>query len=123
MSIHEVNIMKQSQITDLAHLLPGNYENIFNVYTNEDNMYYYNLLETVLLPTLPQACFSIYTIQPKDTWPLISYKVYGTTILWWLILQVNNISNPTVMPSPGTLINTLNTDYISTITTAIDQTT
>jgi len=112
--------MKQSQISDLAHLLPGNYENIFNVYTDNDNMYYYNLLETVSLPTLPQSVFSIYTIQPKDTWPLISYKVYNTTALWWLILQVNNISNPTVMPDPGTPINILDADYVSTIITAIN---
>ena len=115
--------MKQSQINDLAHLLPGNYENIFNVYTDENNMYYYNLLESVSIPTLPQSFFAVYTIQPKDTWPLISYKAYNTTALWWLILQVNDITNPTTMPVAGDYIKILNSDYISIIITAINQAT
>lgn len=87
--------MKQNQIKDLPNLNIENYENIFNVYQEENGMYYYNLLNTVVFPpNLPANAFSQYTIKYGDTWPFISYKVYNTPNLWWLILLANNIINP-----------------------------
>lgn len=87
--------MKQNQIKDLPNLSIENYENIFNVYREDDGMYYYNLLNTIVFPpNLPSSAFRQYTIQYGDTWPYISYKAYKTPNLWWLILLANEIINP-----------------------------
>lgn len=87
--------MKQNQIDELPKLDFENLENIFNVYQNENGMYFYNLLQTVVFPqNLPLNLFDFYTIQYGDTWPYISYKTLNTPNLWWLILLANNIRNP-----------------------------
>lgn len=88
--------MKQNQIQDLPNLEVENYENIFDVYQNENGLYYYNLLQTVAFPqNLPPNLFSIYTIRHGDTWPFISYKTMGSPNLWWLLMLANNIQDPT----------------------------
>ena len=35
---------------------------------------------------------------------IISYKVYGTTEFWWIIMSVNGINNPLVDLTPGTIL-------------------
>lgn len=97
---------KQNQITALNNLSDYAYENIFSVY-KENEQYYYNLLNTINFPLsseLDPSLYTLYTITAHDIWPLISYKQYGTIQLWWIICVANNISNPLVMPKPGTRI-------------------
>jgi hypothetical protein len=112
--------MKQNEISELPRLLPASYENIFNVYKDKDGMYFYNLLQTIIIPDFAPNFYQDYTIKPRDTWPLISYKAYGTTILWWVILHVNKITNPLIQPTPGDIIRILNGRYVASITTAIN---
>jgi hypothetical protein len=96
---------KQNQIKGLSILDSENYENIFNVYMDSDDMYFYNLLQTVVFPpNLPPGMFDSYAVGYGDTWPLISYKSYNTPNLWWIILLANEIENPTIQPSPGTFL-------------------
>lgn len=95
--------MKHNQIKDLSKLTIENYENIFNVYQEENGLYYYNLLNSIQFPTnLPATLFTSYIIKPGDSWPFISYKVYKTPNLWWIIILANKIQNPTQLPSSGT---------------------
>lgn len=97
--------MKQNNISDLPRLRSENFENIFNVFTEEDGRYYYNLLQTVAFPqNLPDGYFVKYDIVYGDTWPFISYKVYNNPNMWWIILFANNISNPITSVIPGTSI-------------------
>lgn len=97
--------MKQNQIKNLPNLTSEHYENIFNVYTNENGLYYYNLLQTVVFPqNLPANLFKTYTIKPEDTWPLISYKTLKSPNLWWILMLANNITNPIKQPVSGTMI-------------------
>jgi len=94
--------MKQNEIDSLTKLPSENFENIFNVYTEENNIYFYNLLQTISFPTdLPAGLFDSYSITYGDSWPLISYKNYSTPNLWWVILLANQIDNPTNTPKPG----------------------
>lgn len=87
--------MKQNQIQDLERLREENFENIFNVYQDQDGMYFYNLLQTVVFPQdLPPSLFTTYVIAYGDTWPFISFKTLKSPNLWWLILLANNIQNP-----------------------------
>lgn len=97
--------MKQNEISDLPKLDEEAYENIFDVYLDENGLYFYNLIETIQFPTnLPPNLFESYNIKPGDTWPLISYKNFRTPNLWWLILLANQIDNPTILPKPGDVI-------------------
>lgn len=97
--------MKQNQISDLPTLRAENFENIFNVYKDENGMYFYNLLQTIVFPqNLPLNLFDPYNIKYGDTWPTISYKTLNNTNLWWIILLANNISNAVLPPVPGTII-------------------
>ena len=87
--------MKQNQIKDLKKLASENFENIFNVYQDQDGMYFYNLLQTVVFPqNLPANLFASYTIAYGETWPFISFKTLKSPNLWWIILLANNIQNP-----------------------------
>lgn len=108
--------MFQNDITDLPNLRNENYENIFQVYEDENDQYYYNILQSVALPNnLPEGYFQYYHIKYGDTWPFISYKVYQTPNLWWIILPFNNILDPTTMPENGTRIKVLKTQFVRTV--------
>ena len=96
---------KQNDISELDRLGIESMENIFNVYQEENSLYYYNLLQTVAFPqNLPPYLFTTYHIKYGDTWPLISYNAYKTPNFWWLILLANNIQNPMLPMVPGTQI-------------------
>jgi len=97
--------MKQNNLSDLPKLKNEYYENIFNVYTDENDYYYYNLIQTLSFPqNLPEGYFTPYDIVYGDTWPYISYKNYRTISGWWIILLANNIKNPITSLVPGTRI-------------------
>jgi hypothetical protein len=110
-------LTKQNQLSDVTYTLsPQQYENIFNVYIDSDIGYFYNLLKTVNFPPdLNSDVYDIYMIRPMDTWPLISWRMYNSIFLWWVICSVNNITNPLVMPSPGTEIKIVKTKYLQSI--------
>jgi hypothetical protein len=112
--------MYQNTISELPKLRNENYANIFNVYTDKDGYYFYNLLQTVVVPdTLPAGYYEQYSIEYGDTWPLISYKKYQTPNLWWLITSANNIINPTQQPEQGTQIKVLKSQYASLVVNQI----
>jgi LysM repeat protein len=97
--------MYQNEISELPKLAEERYENIFNVYQDENDRYYYNLLETINFPqNLPDAFFTTYTVLPGDTFPYISYKLYKTIHVWWVITLANNITNPILPLEIGTIL-------------------
>lgn len=97
--------MKQNQIKDLPKLDIENLENMFNVYQDQDGMYFYNLLQTIVFPqNLPLSLFTSYVISYGDSWPFVSHKTLNTPNLWWVILLANNILDPTKLPENGTTI-------------------
>lgn len=100
--------MKHNDIQDapsLQKIPPEALENIFNVYVDGQNEYYYNILRTVNfegLENLEATYFDIHVFNEEDSWTVLSFKYYGTTRLWWLICKVNNIFNPFENPEIGT---------------------
>lgn len=108
--------MHQNSIKELPKLRNENYANIFNVYQDTNNHYFYNLLQTVEIPSnLPANYYYNYNIVYGDTWPFISYKNYKTPNLWWVITTTNNVSNPLEAVEPGTQIKILKSQYVSLI--------
>jgi len=112
--------MYQNSIEELPRLKNYNYENIFNVYQDINNRYFYNLLQTVDIPEdLPLGYYDEYDVVYGDTWPFISFKAYENPNLWWLIVSVNNIINPTIQPEAGTKIKILKARFASLIISQI----
>lgn len=108
----------QSNHSGLKLLNKQKYENIFRLGENNGKLYY-NLLDTLTLPSsvVNDAFFVIKTL-PNETWTNISYRVYDTIELWWLIAIVNNIYNPFVLPQ---YIKVIKPDYIDLIIDNIHQ--
>lgn len=108
--------MKQNEIFNLNKLLNENFENIFNVYTDESERYYYNILQNIALPdNLPDGYFTTYHTTYDDTWPYISYKLYETPNLWWIILPFNSVSDATQPIVPGTSIKALKVPFVKNV--------
>ena len=88
------------EFQDKVDLLPDlelyRYENIFKLYKQgENDYYYYNILKKIKIPEdINEEIFDF--VKLPDAMPLttLSYRIYGTTYLWWLIMIVNDISNP-----------------------------
>lgn len=114
--------MKQNSIKELPRLNTENYENIFNVYQEENGMYYYNLLNTIVFPNnLPANLFSSYIVKNGDTWPFISYKNYKTPNLWWIILLANLIDNPLLPLDSGKVLLIPNQTVVQEVLTQISR--
>ena len=116
--------MKQNDINDTSvnKLKAQNIENLFNVYTDEDQNYFYNILKTINFPDdLNPFLFYYYDTETKDTWPLIAWKAYKDVKLWWVICAVNNIQNPVAQPVAGTRIKLLTSDVVREILNEIKR--
>jgi hypothetical protein len=109
--------MKQNTISTLPSLDITRYERLFDVYEDTDGLYYYNLLQTVNFnqTNLDPSIYSIYTVLPGDSFPFISYKLYKTINLWWLVCSFNNIHDPTKLPVPSTQLKILNIEFVNNI--------
>lgn len=107
---------KQNNIATLPTLSQLKLENLFNVYNNGSN-YFYNLIGTVNIPQdLDPTVYIFFTVTSDYMpWTLISYKVYNTIDLWWLICSVNNIQNPLQFAKAGTKLKILAPEYVSAI--------
>lgn len=102
--------LKNNQIPDLPRIPNTRYENLFNVYTvkkDGKDFYFYNITNKVVLPTRVGGNFiSKTTVNAKMTWATLSYKIYGTMNLWFLLYLLNNKDNKisfTVDPSDDIL--------------------
>lgn len=112
----------QNQIPRLAPLSPNRYENIFKLYQDENFLYYYNILNTVIIPEeIDKSFYYNVTINRRVPWTTISYEQYGNIDLWWLICLINKIKNPIKYAEQGQELKILKQEYISIITESIKK--
>lgn len=107
--------LSQNNINDLPNLSKYRYENIFNLGTN-NNYYFYNIIKTIKFPE--NLAINLYykkTITGKTPYTKISYDAYGTQNLWWLIILVNNITNPVNVITPGTVLKIIKPEFLDNI--------
>lgn len=77
------------KITDINQLTKiSDFENFFNVYEDINGNYIYNLNSTLYINA---ASYETYTCDTTCYWPLISYKLYNTTRLAWLLMKINDV--------------------------------
>jgi nucleoid-associated protein YgaU len=114
--------MRQNDFTDLSKLSMYRYETFFNIYTDNNDFKFYNLLRNInLFPANNSEVEVSYNTKYNDTWHLISYKYYNTMDLWWLICAYNQIQNPVKMPEVGTELKILKANYVSTIISELNK--
>ena len=113
----------QFNITDLPLLERERYENIFKVYEVEkspNNFYYfYNILKKIEIPkTLDKEIVGELDLNTKLPWTTLSYKLYGTQYLWWLLFLLNKPKN-IFYAEPGLTIEYVKPDYIAQVVNSI----
>ena len=111
--------MKQNSINELPSINSNRYENLFNIFiTAKDNnyYYYYNILSKITIPdTASDDVYEFYEVDSLLPLTTLSYNIYGTIHLWWLIVLVNKIKNPVMLISPGSILKILKEDYINNV--------
>jgi len=66
-------------------------ENLFDINQDSREMYGFNLNENLYID-VPESAIRIYDCQYAEMhWPLISYTLYGTTRLAWLLMKLNGV--------------------------------
>ena len=106
--------MKKIQL----YFKPERYENIFNVYEHDGEVpyTYYDILTKVSIPSdIDPDYLNKFTIPSEMPWTTISYNIYGTQHLWWLLCLLNNIKNPVKLLEAGSEIIALKEIYLSDI--------
>lgn len=87
----------QNNIEDLPSINIERYENIFKTFTikNEKNTYYYyNILSKINIPKqLNEELLGTIKLNTRLPWTTLSYKIYNTQFLWWLIYLINKPKN------------------------------
>jgi len=107
---------KQNSITELEQLKSTRYSNIFKLYKNESNIYFYNLLQSIYLPeNIDDTLVYYQQISTRMPWTSISFNAYKTIDLWWLICLTNKVYNPVKFPENGTVIKIIKPQYVSNI--------
>ena len=111
---------KIGEIDDALVLPDSAYEKIFNMYRDENVHYAFNLSRTVNIPANIDDDFVFYTrVAGRKTWTQLSFDIYGTIRLWWLICLVNKIMNPVLLPDPGTVIKVIKPETVPSILESI----
>ena len=111
----------QNNIDELPNLEDYRYENIFKIYQKGDkDFYYYNILKKIEIPDdVSGKLISSVKLDRNIPLTTLSYNLYGTTYLWWLILIVNKIQNPVKNLPAGYDIKYVKKNYISVVISSI----
>ena len=65
------------------------FENILNINYVDNKYYLYDLNSTLYISGNTEEIEN-FVLKTDAHWPLISYLIYGTTRLWWLLCKLNN---------------------------------
>jgi hypothetical protein len=117
--------LSQNLVTALPNLSRTRYENIFKVFKvlkDKDNSYYfYNINNKVMIPeNLDDNVYNNIEINRNTAWTTLSYKLYGTIDLWWLIFLINKPKDIFLARS-GETYKYIKIDYVDDILLNIEQ--
>lgn len=102
-------------------LNPYDYANIFNIYTDEEGLEFFNLYNTLNIDSDIDASLYIeHPANPYDTWYTLAAQYYNNVRLWWIILATNQIVNPFDDVPVGKKLKILKSDVVSDILTQIN---
>ena len=113
----------QNDITKLGSLSPSRYENIFKLYLDGNNDYFYNILNSINIPEeIDKTYYYVVVVNRRVPWTTISYEQYQNIDLWWLICLINNINNPIKFAEPGKELKIIRQEFVPLILNNIKNT-
>ena len=100
------------------------YENILNMYQteNEDAYNYFNISNKVQINinNIDENFVEYFYIDAPLPLTTLSYRIFGTQHLWWLIVAMNKL-NPIDIPAAGTVIVVPKQQFIAEVLNAIKR--
>ena len=97
-------------------------DNMFNIHQDKKGNYIFNYNSTLYLD-IPEKNLKFFTTDCDMHWPLISYKIYKTTRLFWLLMKLNGIDAKrsfAAVPA-ASRVKYLDTAYIPNIVSMIEE--
>lgn len=94
--------------------------NLNLIHIDDNDNYIYNPVTNINFVGAEDANLSTYKVVTGDTWPLISYRMYGNTKLWWVLCQLNNVNDPFEL-APGQDIMVLTQEAINLVLSSISE--
>lgn len=95
------------KISDISEAVGGvasiDMDNFFDVFTDRRGNYQYNLNQTLYFDA-SGASLPMYLTKCDLHPTIISYNIYGTPRLFWLICKLNGITDPSIKVDSGTPI-------------------
>ena len=88
---------------------------LFNILRDHDSTSFMNIWRTFSLNdsvTTDVTFYDSYEVGDDSWWDNISYEIYGTPHLWWIIALMNEVVNPFEELIEGTNINYLREEYL-----------
>lgn len=107
---------------DDLDLKTTDFENTLNVYQDDRANWHYNLNMTAKVQ-VDSSLLKTYKCTCDCHWPIISYNIYGTTRLAWLLMQLNdiNISNVFHPILAGDEVKYIDKSYVRTIVNSLQD--
>jgi hypothetical protein len=65
--------------------------------------------------------FQDYEVSNGEYWDNVSYNLYNTPFLWWVIALLNNVTNPFEELEDGQQLIVLREDYVYTLTSDLEK--
>mgnify|MGYP004646966275 FL=1 len=103
-------------------LKAADFDNFFDVYLDGAGNYFFNLNSTLYID-VDKDQLPTYTCRHRSHWPLISYKIYGTTRYAWLLMKLNDVKAKDVFSAkdPGDIVYYIDPDNLEQIIESINQ--
>jgi hypothetical protein len=71
-------------------------DKMFSLFIDEEGRWQYNLNSTFYLVDIPDEVCEWYICPTDMHWPSISWKVYGSTRLAWLLMKLNDVRDQNI---------------------------
>lgn len=88
---------------------------LFSILRDHDSTHFMNIWRTFSLNnyiTTDVTFYDSYEVGDDMWWDNISYDIYGTPHLWWIVALMNNVVNPFEELEEGTNIKILREEYL-----------
>ena len=88
---------------------------LFNILKDYDGTYFQNIFRTFNINedvVSNSVYYDIYEVDNDCWWDNISYEVYGTPHLWYLLCMMNNVVNPYEELDEGDIIKYMRREYL-----------
>lgn len=97
---------------------------LFNVLRDHDEEPFINIFRSYGLnedTTTDVVYYDTYEVGTNEWWDNISYQLYGTPNLWWVVALMNDVINPFEELEEGTNIKYLREEYLYGLFTDIEK--